>query len=202
MSQQDVINAEMMGGMYGPNPYSAYQGRIPLPGYRGTPTDAMGNPIAPSQGTTLNSTPAAVAAPAAAAPTADPNAGLRASLAGQGGYQGNPQLFSYLANQGPSPGQTASLAAMGYPVSTTGTGANTAGTASPASPAQGSWMDATGLLSNPGKVTTPGATVPQSTVGSQPSVLQQFLSNQKGGSGAGGYNNAGFFDTLNALGSR
>jgi hypothetical protein len=49
-------------------------------------------------------------------------------------------------------------------------------------------------------VTTPGATVPESSVGSQPSVLQQFLANKQGGTGAGNYSNAGFFDTLNALG--
>jgi hypothetical protein len=41
--------------------------------------------------------------------------------------------------------------------------------------------------------------VPQSTVGSQPSVLQQFLANQRGGTGAANYSNQGFFDTLNNL---
>ena len=55
MSQADVTAAMMMGGMYGPNPYSQFQGRIPLPGYAGTPTDAMGNPIQPPPGVTLNS---------------------------------------------------------------------------------------------------------------------------------------------------
>ena len=60
-------------------------------------------------------------------------------------------------------------------------------------------------LSNPGKVTTPGAqmlpgtspTGPQS----QPSVLAQFLQQHPGGgtTGGGGYSNQGFFSTLNAL---
>jgi hypothetical protein len=72
----------------------------------------------------------------------------------------------------------------------------------PAAPQQsgGSLQDAIALLSNPGKVTTPGATVPQYQIGQQPSVLQQFLAGQKGGTGAGNYSNQGFFDTLNALG--
>ena len=60
-------------------------------------------------------------------------------------------------------------------------------------------------LSNPGKVTTPGAqmlpgtspTGPQS----QPSVLAQFLQQHPGGgtTGGGGYSNQPFFSTLNAL---
>jgi hypothetical protein len=56
-------------------------------------------------------------------------------------------------------------------------------------------------LSNPGKVQTPGATVPQAPLPSgQSGVLQQFLSNwQNQGSpttGAGNYNNQGFFNAL------
>jgi hypothetical protein len=56
-------------------------------------------------------------------------------------------------------------------------------------------------LANPGKVTTPGATVPQSPAPSnQSGVLQQFLQNWKAGGGqtqgAGNYNNAGFFNAL------
>ena len=56
-------------------------------------------------------------------------------------------------------------------------------------------------LSNPGRVTTPGATVPQSaTPSNQSGVLQQFLANWKAGGGqtqgAGNYNNRGFFDAL------
>jgi hypothetical protein len=56
-------------------------------------------------------------------------------------------------------------------------------------------------LSNPGKVTTPGATVPQANLPSnQSGVLQNFLANwQQGGGntkGAGNYDNAGFYRAL------
>ena len=82
---------------------------------------------------------------------------------------------------------------------------STAGTATaPQNPIdmRQAYLDA---LSNPGKVTTPGAqmlpgtspTGPQS----QPSVLAQFLQQHPGGgtTGAGGYSNQSFFNTLNAL---
>ena len=55
-------------------------------------------------------------------------------------------------------------------------------------------------LANPGHVTTPGATVPESQpITNQPSVLDQFLASNQGGAGAGNYNNQPFFDTLNKL---
>ena len=59
-------------------------------------------------------------------------------------------------------------------------------------------------LANPGKVTTPGATVAQSAPPSnQSGVLQQFLANWKNqGSptqGAGNYNNSGFFNALKGM---
>lgn len=67
-------------------------------------------------------------------------------------------------------------------------------------PEDTSYQNALDLLSNPGKVTTPGANVPASKpVSAQPSVLDQFLAGQHGGTGAGGYSNTGFFDTLNRL---
>lgn len=50
-------------------------------------------------------------------------------------------------------------------------------------------------LANPGKVTTPGATVPQSNPLGQPSVLNSFLANNPGGQ----VGNQGFFNTLNKL---
>jgi hypothetical protein len=77
-----------------------------------------------------------------------------------------------------------------------------AGGAAPAAPADNSYQNALTMLSNPGHVTTPGATVPQSQpISNQPSVLDQFLQNQSGnkGGGAGGYSNQSFFDTLNKL---
>ena len=57
-------------------------------------------------------------------------------------------------------------------------------------------------LSNPGKVTTPGATVPQSQPLGSPSVMSAFLQAHPGGGGgpaAGNYSNAGFFSTLDKL---
>jgi hypothetical protein len=42
----DLYNTTAVGGMMNPNPYLQYQGQIPMAGYRGTPTDAQGNPIA------------------------------------------------------------------------------------------------------------------------------------------------------------
>ena len=63
-----------------------------------------------------------------------------------------------------------------------------------------SYQNALQLLSNPGHVTTPGANVTASQpITQQPSVLDQFLATQHGGTGAGGYSNTGFFDTLNKL---
>ena len=46
-------------------------------------------------------------------------------------------------------------------------------------------------LSNPGKVTTPGANVPQASPLGSPSVMNSFLAANPGGggAGAGGYNN-------------
>src|SRR6516162_2975829 len=59
--QQNMMPLMMLSGMYGPNIYSQFQGRIPMAGYVGAPTAAMGNPIQQQPGTTLNSVPAAAA---------------------------------------------------------------------------------------------------------------------------------------------
>ena len=74
----DAMNTSGYAGLIGPNPYLEYTGKVPMAGFYGAPTDAMGNPIssftqaqqqhdawnaanpapvAPPQGTTLNSTP-------------------------------------------------------------------------------------------------------------------------------------------------
>ena len=49
------------------------------------------------------------------------------------------------------------------------------------------------MLSNPGKVTTGGATVAPNLINNQPSVLDPFLQGGKGNAstGAGGYSNPG-----------
>jgi hypothetical protein len=195
MSQQDVMMAELQGGMYGPNLYSQFQGRIPQPGYSGgTPTDAMGNPIQPPPGTTLNSTPAAAPQAAPAAQTIAPKYGDWSSLAPT--ISSDPTLqANYARNLGLGP--------MGAYVPSSQTANAAPQAAAPQQAASGGSLDdAISLLSNPGKVNTPGATVPQYQIGNQPSVLQQFLANQKGGTGAGNYSNTGFFDTLNALGGQ
>lgn len=57
MSMADVTNMGILGGMYGPNMYSNFSGKVPQPNYVGQPTDALGNPIPMPQGTTLNGTP-------------------------------------------------------------------------------------------------------------------------------------------------
>jgi hypothetical protein len=200
----NVYLQELMGGMYGPNQYSQFQGRIPLPGYAGTPTDAQGNPIRPPPGVTLNSAPAAAPAPAASQgmfndPAA--NAALRsqlATLAAQG--MGGPGAAQAQKYRDLMTGQSGLTPLQGYQAYYTPSSPAPAAQAAGAAPS--SLDQAISMLSNPGKVTTPGATVPQSQIGNQPSVLQQFLANNRGGTGAGNYSNQGFFDTLNALGRK
>jgi hypothetical protein len=237
-----VNAAEIAGSMYGPNPYSQFQGRIPFPAYAGVPTDALGRPIQQAQGTTLNSTPAApqqAAAPSSPfanvnipqgqnTAVAEPRGGLNtadwnALTPQQRGAAMGPLLMyqqgnammpsdSFVASgsnpSGSNPTRDTALAFM----NNAGMNWNQmvgGGQAAPSAPqiapggfGAGTTQNAASLLSNPGPVVTPGATVPQSTVGSQPSVLQQFLANQKGGTGAGNYSNQGFFNTLNALRGR
>ena len=58
------------------------------------------------------------------------------------------------------------------------------------------------LLANPGPVPMPGAQpMPGATpTGTPPpNVLQNFLANNQGKTGAGGYSNQGFFNTLKSL---
>lgn len=205
MDNNAINLALQTSGIYGPNPYLTNQGRIPATTYRGTPTDAYGKPIQPTPGMTLNSTPAAPAPAPAAAPA-------------------GPQFPAALANnQFLTPGQkqaawnaTQPQGIVGYQgeISRGSGGFNPIygpmqsglGQGGPAAPTQAaappdtSYQNALDLLSNPGRVETPGATVPQSQpVSSQPSVLDQFLAGQRGGTGAAGYSNQGFFDVLNRL---
>ena len=181
--------------------YLEYTGQIPMAGYRGAPTDAMGNPIAsfgqaqqahdawaaanpapaPAAGTTLNSPPQQATIQHATMPDGMPygQTSLGRGVVGpswQGPGGGTPQ------QQAP---QQSAPAAPTNPIDM-----------------RQAYLDA---LSNPGKVTTPGAqmlpgtspTGPQS----QPSVLAQFLQQHPGGgtTGGGGYSNQPFFSTLNAL---
>jgi hypothetical protein len=184
-----------MMGMMMPNPYTQYGGKaLPIPGYMGTPTDAQGNPIqsyidaakqqpaapAPAQGTTLNSTPQQPqflyqqTSAGGMIPSGE-NTGLDHP-------QYNPATYGYV----PNPAYQAQPAAPAAP-------------AAPAGPdMRQAYLTA---LSNPGKVTDPGATVPQAQPLGSPSVMNAFLAANPsgGGSGAGGYNNQGFFQTLDKL---
>jgi hypothetical protein len=56
----DMQNIMGYQGLTGPNPYLPYQGQIPMPQYRGWPTDASGNPIQPTQGSGITATPSSV----------------------------------------------------------------------------------------------------------------------------------------------
>lgn len=204
-SGMDAVNAAMVsGGMLGPNQYSRFQGRIPQPGYNGTPTDAQGKPITAPQGLTLNTPPPAAAPPQGNTgwnqnPVGSPlnPMGDWTQLAPQNPYATTPQAQAdYARNLGlggftdPSTGHAYVGGASQQPAAAASSG-----------PAPSSLDNAIQMLSNPGHVTTPGADVqPASPTASQPDVLSQFLnSHGSGGTGAGGYSNKGFFDTLNAL---
>jgi hypothetical protein len=175
------------------NPYSQFSsGALPWPAsYAGWPTDAMGNPIQPQPGMTLNSSPAqAQQAPAAAAaqPAANP---IRLATTPEGMPAGQTSLGRGVVGsswqpQQPMQQQQAAVA--------------------PPQPLQvGNPLSAQqylALKANPGPVSNPGATVPQavSTAGG-PGVLQHFLANWNpaaGGPGAGFQQ--GFAKSLKGLG--
>jgi len=170
------------------NPYSNFYGKaLPFPAsYAGTPTNALGQPIAQPPGMTLNQTPQQPQAPQAAA-GAGPMvnflgtgpqslAGVDARQAAQTGT--NPALYPLLNQQMAGGMQQAPQAA------------------APAAP--NNWQNTLSMLANPGHVTTPGATVPQAPTSNQPGpgVLQNFLANwQPASSGAG----SGFTQNFNSI---
>jgi hypothetical protein len=186
------------------NPYSNFYGQaLPWPSsYVGAPNDATGAPIpsftqannaaqaqyqqalaaynaggggSSTPGTTINSSPydpieaagAALVGPPAGQPTgATDFSGYNQMLSSGQGQ--NAAMHS--VNNGMSP----NVFGMGVPAA-----AAPAGPAPPAPPnMSAAYLSA---LANPGKVTTPGATVPQSATSYQPGsgVLQQFLANWK-----------------------
>jgi hypothetical protein len=170
------------------NPYSNYYGqKLPWPAsYAGTPTNAQGQAIQPPPGMTLNSTPAQPQAAAPAAQTGPP-LGSPASGLYQQGYGDWSQLDPLLGHSSlPQAAQQAQAAAA-------------APAASSAAAAPNNWQQTLSLLANPGKVTTPGATVPAApSTGGQPTpgVLQNFLANwQPASSGAG----SGFTQNFNTI---
>ena len=185
---------------------------LPWPSsYAGMPTDAMGKPIQPPPGMTINSAPQAPAAPAAAAPA---NAGWNQNPVGSplnptgdwGALAPNmggtsQQQADYAYNLG-LPG-TANNPATGHAFM--GPQANAATAAAPAASAGASgptYPQILSMLANPGKVTTPGATVPE-TASVQPGSanLQSFLKNwqpAQSGPGSGFQNN--FATALKGMG--
>jgi len=155
------------------NPYSQFSGALPWPAsYSGWPTNALGQPIQPPPGMTLNSAPQA-AAPQPVAP--------QGQTVGQGtmqalGMDGNPQVAQLLLGSlGMSPSVQNSIIGQ----STGQPGAAAPAMSSTPNPAGLSSQQYLQLMANPGKVVTPGATVPQSATSYQPGsgVLQQFLAN-------------------------
>ncbi len=189
------------------NPYSSYQGSA-LPGasYVGTPYNAMGQPIQPQPGMTINSTPQQAAAQPAAA-----------AGAGSGILPGNPAVAAgnqaaglQALNSMIPAGGGKYLAGPGTPGGT-GAGsiwnAQAGGAAQPAAAAANSAgltpQQYMALRANPGPVGQYGATVPQSASSAQPGpgVLQSFLANWKpASSGAGSGFQQGFSSALKGMG--
>ena len=208
------------------NKYSSFAGQSlnPFMGqyYGGPtgPTDARGNPIqsyadaqaahdawaaanpAPSMApsTTLNSN--AGMEPLGSQARAMQNAGYGAAGSIQGRQGGAGSVAATTGWNPANPSSTTGVAPGGgaFGAGVGGQGQTAGGQTNPVDMGQ-AYLNA---LSNPGKVTTPGATVPNApTATGQSGVLQQFLNNwQQGGgqtTGAGNYNNAGFFNALKGM---
>ena len=183
------------------NKYSPYAGvALPFMGAMGqnasnAPTDALGNPI-PSYGR---------AAAANAAQPAAPAVSLNSTPQSSGDLSAYQQGSPYVSSGGVLPsGENYGSATPTYIPSRYSPPPPQQATPAPApapSPAVNMNQAYLAALQNPGKVTTPGANVPQAQFPSQGSgVLQSFLQNwQQGGSktqGAGNYNNAPFYAAL------
>jgi hypothetical protein len=169
------------------NPYSQFYGRaLPWPSsYAGTPTNALGQPIQPPPGMTLNASPAQPQAPAQ-----------------PGGQDAYSQVMGTLAARGmfntPAPygrGVT-NMAWQRPPGSPVAQPAAAPQAAAPSAP--NNWQQTLGMLANPGPVMTPGATVPQAASSVQPSpgVLQSFLANWKPAASGPG---SGFTQNFNTI---
>jgi hypothetical protein len=187
-NSQALMLALQAGSLYGPNKWSQFPNGIQSTGYSGTPTDALGKPIQQPPGMTLNQTPQQ---PQAAPQASTPQPGVipfQLATTSEGMPQGQTNLGRGVIGtswQGPGGGMAQQ--------------APQAPQQAASSPVN-SYQNALQLLSNPGHVTTPGANVAASQpITQQPSVLDQFLATQHGGTGAGGYSNQGFFATLNKL---
>jgi len=221
------LNMMGLANMTKPNPYTLFGGkRIPFPGYVDDPTDARGNVIQPQAGgTTLNATaqtPASAAAPAAQ-PRLQPIAGTgqventfgHVEQADPYGIQGyadpiSGQMLPRAAGQLPQNMDAETQARMIGPMGMQHlqqAGIAPAGQAptsplasgDPSSLMGGDLNSALSRLANPGPPPMFGASVPEQSLATQPSVLDSFLATHGGGKGAGNYSNQVFFDTLNQL---
>jgi hypothetical protein len=189
----DMMNVMGIQGLTNPNPYLEFTGQIPMAGYAGAPVNAAtGQPIASYPGL-LAGLNAANPAPAAPGTTLNSGAATPSPVN---------SLFYGMNPGGSGPGP-----AFGGtdPAFTPGAQATNpvpqAAAPDNAANARQAYLQA---LANPGKVTTPGAAMQPGaaqTGAPQPSVLAAFLAAhpQGGSTGAGGYNNATFFNTLNQL---
>jgi hypothetical protein len=193
------------------NPYSNYYGqKLPWPAtYAGTPTNAQGQAIQPPPGMTLNSTPAQ---PQAAPAAAGPATGSPAAAMAQAGY-GNWSQLDPLLGHSSLPQAQGIVGSSNTTDQGTGFGQSSTPIYGPmqqqpqqqaapqaaAPSAPNNWQQTLAMLANPGKVTTPGATVPAAPAsGGQPTpgVLQNFLANwQPASSGAG----SGFTQNFNTI---
>jgi hypothetical protein len=172
------------------NPYSSFYGRaLPWPSsYLGTPNNALGQPIAPPQGLTLNSTPAQPQAPPAAGTNSPPPGVIpfQHATMPDGMPYGQTSLGRGVVGSSwePSPYMPPQQQQQ-------------APAAAPAGP--NNWQSTLAMLGNPGPVTTPGATVPQAPQGSaepSPGVLQNFLANWRPAQSGPG---AGFTQNFNTI---
>jgi hypothetical protein len=187
------------------NPYSQFYGKaLPWPSsYAGMPTNALGQPIQPPPGMTLNSRPAAPA-PAPAAPSSNSQWAFNNALinsmerqaADEGAAMQSGPGWAKPAWTGPTFADISNLRMANGP------NPNATRAAAPpapaAAPGQPSYDQVLSMLANPGPVTTPGATVPQAASGAQPGpgVLQSFLANWKPASSGPG---AGFTQNFNTI---
>jgi len=175
--------------------------------YAGWPTDAMGNPIQAPPGMTINTSPASPQAAPAAASNVDMTALRNAVLQNQPGA-----AAAYGANfPGGTGGQFPGVDALAgrnwaaftpqqnWQAPTQAAAPQPQAVANPAGLTTQQYLQ---LRANPGRVTTQGATVPEST--SQPlgpGVLQQFLQSWKPaqtGPSSGFQQN--FYNTLRGMG--
>ena len=225
----DVYNIAGAQGMFGQNPYLQFQGKIPMPGFRGVPTDAMGGRLQSFTDAQAQHDAWAAANPAPPAAAKTPGTTMNNT-----GWNQNPvgsplnpagdwtQLAPKLpgANQQQQANYAYNLGLGGFTDPSThqayigqGGGAGQAGSnganqgQSGSSQAQNpvdmrqAYLDA---LSNPGPIKQSGAVMQpgaQPTGGQQPSVLDAFLAAHPGGGSSipGGYSNTSFFDTLGKL---